>query len=258
MSKVSCLCDKVCIELASRPECGVECCCCDCRRATQWTTRVAADKQEPATVLLQYVDNDIVNITGEEHLGLLRLRNSSATTRVVAKCCSSVLLNVHYAYLKRRIMVMPGTCRLTYQGDPVLPYCRLHTKYLDQKRLCEMKPLESGGSNYACDDPLWLWSTGILQNVVFTSIPDKVQGERVQQLIQRIQTKKDDSFTIVLDFPEPNLPGHFRTGGGMLSLTLKNPFYSAHARRQQQDEPETQLEENAVNLKHNQRKDSNK
>lgn len=237
MTTLACRCGKVCLTLAAaRPTCAVECCCCDCQSTVWWCQQGEGDgssdtknatvhqptdtTHRPAT--LYYFDNDITNVKGEDLLQLFKLRNDSATLRLSTKCCHSILVNVHWLYLKRRFAVIQDCCKLTYQGDTLLPYARIQTKFYSSEE--KLPSLRSGGESYKCDDLLWVVNSQLLQKAVLAPLPDQgPQGESIHDVIARIQ-QRDGADEIILGMEERELPGHFRFGFGMFSLTLKNPL----------------------------------
>ena len=248
-STVACLCGQVAITLAAdRPVCCCECCCCDCAATMQWcrttnnnnNSRISKEKEvdvEPSPARLFYFDNDITDIQGEDHLMLLKLRDSSASLRIATTCCASVLLNLHWLYFQRRIMVLDQTCRLKYEemtDDPVQPYARIQTKFWNA---ITDKPLPPTNiPSYACGDPLWVLNSQLFQKVVMAKVPSQSerQGETAQDLIGRLQQRQKENeknnnnkLLVVLGREEPQLPGHFQTGCGMFSLTLRNPLATA-------------------------------
>ena len=222
MATLQCSCGKVKISFrASAPITSVECCCCDCANATVYCQNIGGPPAPAPPTLLAYIDNDITNIEGEEHLETFQLRGTSASLRLKSTCCHTHLLASHFLYLGRRVVVLPDSgCDFAYPGDTVEPYCRLQTKFWNEKQHGPMPPLKEGMIEEKSDVPHWVTRCQVFQKVSLPALPPR-QGESFQEIIKRIQVNKP---LVVADMEETPLPGHFRTGLGMLSLTLKNPF----------------------------------
>lgn len=71
--------------------------------ALQWCADPARGGPTPPMppMLLHYFDNDISEVTGEDLLIAVKLRESGASTRIVATCCHTTLAVDHWAYLLR-------------------------------------------------------------------------------------------------------------------------------------------------------------
>ena len=244
---------------APKPGFVAECCCCDCRHARQYCWQKQQQQQQPPTtnntgshnnhderpVLLYYVDNDII---GVEHKGqnvtqshdqdanslfyTLKLRSDSGSLRVVTSCCHSAVMALHPLYLRNRVAVMMETCNissLAYQDSerhPLQPMARMQTKFCPptQEQLADTKPTSTNTTMKitSSDDPFWVFSIGLMQYMMWPFRLGPNKGLSARQLIQRFANNKPNS-AIILNIPEDDLPGHFRTGGGMFSLTLKAP-----------------------------------
>ena len=239
---------------APKPGFVAECCCCDCRHARQYCWQKQQQQQQPPTtnntgshnnhderpVLLYYVDNDII---GVEHKGqnvtqshdqdanslfyTLQLRSDSGSLRVVTSCCHSAVMALHPLYLRNRVAVMMETCNissLAYQDSerhPLQPMARMQTKFCPPTL---QQPLSTNTTMKitSSDDPFWVFSIGLMQYMMWPLRLGPNKGLSARQLIQRFANNKPNS-AIILNIPEDDLPGHFRTGGGMFSLTLKAP-----------------------------------
>lgn len=55
-----------------------------------------------------YIDNDVVDVVGSEHMELQALRAGFKSTRVVATCCYSILAVDHDAYCGQKGTPLPG------------------------------------------------------------------------------------------------------------------------------------------------------
>jgi hypothetical protein len=115
-------------------------------------------------------------------------------------------------------MVLPAGCKLEYGGDPVVPYVRIQTKFWDEAKLGPLPPFEHGRS-IPSNNPFWPVTSGILQNMIYPPLRSR-KGESIQVLLKRLGEP------LIAGIEEPDLEGHFKTGMGMLSLTLYNPFSS--------------------------------
>jgi hypothetical protein len=226
MASVSCICEKVCIKFANaRPLASVECCCCDCRNIRVWhqeksksgsDTTKNTSLGKPATLF--YIDNDILEVQGEDQLGLMKLRSGSGSMRMYSKCCHSVLMTIHPLYLRNRLCIVSDACKLVYEGDPVKPYCRMQTKFWNSEELGELPPFD-GEMTSRSDDPLWPVQIGLLQKMITPACTK--EGFSFHALKQKCDLKDPE----IANVDEPNLVGHFKTGGGVLSMTFRNPFY---------------------------------
>jgi hypothetical protein len=225
-TSVSCNCGKVCIKLAiAKPHASVECCCCDCRRIRLWHLENSGSDdaddyyllamKKPATLF--YVDNDILEVQGEGQLRLMKLRSGAGSLRMFSKCCHSVLLTIHPLYFRNRLCIVSDACNLEYEGDPVKPYCRMQTKFWNSKKLGELPPFE-GDVTSRSDGPLWFVRTGLLQKMLTPACSS--EGFSFHSLMKKLDLKDVDFANI----DEPDLEGHFKTGGGVFSMTFRSPF----------------------------------
>ena len=86
----------------------------------------------PADLL--YIDNDVVDVVGAEHMELQALREPYKSIRVVATCCYSILGVDHDAYCghgtplpagaaatRNVVMLITGACKLTGTSRPPFP-----------------------------------------------------------------------------------------------------------------------------------------
>lgn len=257
-TKVTCKCSKVTITFASaRPSKSVECCCCDCRSALEWCLKqqqsddddVEADVSVTKPVTHLYVDNDILQIAtkrlnSEESnnniFQLMKLRQSGGSLRVLSKCCQSIMMSLHPFYLRNRIALLPDAVgKIEYEEcitNPVTPTLRMQTKFWNDEIIGEPLPplptmtVENKETHElevvpipttASDQPSWLFTTGMVPYMAYP-LPTK-QGFTARTLMEVYISKEDPM--LIVGIPEPKLEGYYQTGGGMLSLTLKNPFY---------------------------------
>eukprot|EP00450_Noctiluca_scintillans_P037215 CAMPEP_0194538834 /NCGR_PEP_ID=MMETSP0253-20130528/78536_1 /TAXON_ID=2966 /ORGANISM="Noctiluca scintillans" /LENGTH=215 /DNA_ID=CAMNT_0039385017 /DNA_START=28 /DNA_END=675 /DNA_ORIENTATION=+ len=115
---VSCVCGSAFLRFArSTPRLHLECACCDCRQANEWSAWLASRPPPPPLSQLYYFDNDVLEAT-EELLELQMLRVGARSTRCVAKCCHSVVAVDHPAYKQNVVMVPGDSCRVEAASLP--------------------------------------------------------------------------------------------------------------------------------------------
>lgn len=240
---VGCRCGQVAIEFANAgPKLKVECCCCDCRSTIDWCHRPGKQVVEtgkphcnkPAS--LYYVDNDILSVKGEEELYLFKLRTNSPTRRVVAKCCHTPLVGQHPLYFQNRVVILGDVAKVT-MSDPnqslPLVHCRIQTKYWATTCFGDDNPLPElpeGVPSFNCDGALWFVQSGMLPFMI-TPAPSR-EGFPIETLLDKLQLRQQPPHYANID--EQDLEGYFRTGGGMFSLTMKNPFYNNNKRQKEE------------------------
>jgi hypothetical protein len=209
---VTCVCGKAGIYLTNpRPRKCIECCCCDCQLALEWCHRQGGPQPPNPPLALLYFDNDIRAVNGERYLHVVKLRETGASERVVAACCSTTLAVSHWAYLGNRLMVLPGA-RIRYEGETVRPEIRIQTKWWDSEK---HGPLPGfSGRQITSSMPWWAVTCGLLPHFARGLAAGKRQGVSVQALIRRLGKHT------VAGIPEPKLPRHTVVGSGALTLTL--------------------------------------
>jgi hypothetical protein len=134
-----CVCGNVKLRFLRRtPVLHVHCLCCDCRQAREW---VAIEGGPPITqpfTSVYYFENDVEEL-GPHALSLLytvKLRENGRTTRLVTKCCHSVLGLDHPYYDQNVICVHADTCNLV--TPHIEPLCRIFTRDWDMDKDGEM------------------------------------------------------------------------------------------------------------------------
>jgi hypothetical protein len=175
---------------------------------------------------LYYIDNDILHITtttGDDNpLYLFKLRPAAATRRVVTQCCHTPLFGQHPFYLRNRLVLYPSLAQIQFQGEPMKLHCRIQTKFWNPNELGELPALPDGVLSVPSESPMWLYQSGLLQFMVLP--PPSKEGSSANVWIDRLGLWK--SQPLELGNIEEQVPeGCFRTGGGVLSMTFKNPFY---------------------------------
>ena len=90
-STVTCLCGKASLTFAANSGVSSECGCFSCREKLQWATAQAGREWNLVIFPGYYVVDDVVHVTGDEHLRLTKLRQVSSSDFVLATCCHSVL-----------------------------------------------------------------------------------------------------------------------------------------------------------------------
>jgi hypothetical protein len=211
---LTCRCGKASIQFTnSRPRKCIECCCCDCTLALEWCRQNGGPLPSTPPITLLYFDNDIEHVRGEEHLHVVKLRDSGASLRIVSTCCHTHLAVDHWAYLRNRIMVLPG-CKVEYEGGTVTPEIRIQTKWWDAVARGPLPNFHRGPScSYSSDTPWWAVTCGLLPHFA-SPMAFSRQGESLQQLITRLGRP------VVVGIPEPVLEGHRVIGLGKFTLTF--------------------------------------
>lgn len=250
-TRVHCECGQTCVVLSdSGPKKAVECCCCDCRNAVIWCYEQRRQHPpKPTKVkpnLLYYFDNDIIRVewnknkskpgndgakdgsTTEELFQLMKLRLSGGSLRVVTKCCHSQMMVLHPLYFRNRIMIAPEACgKIEFGNDSssvtTEPELRMQSKFWDDSKFGPLPPFPKEDV-YTCSSPTWPFATGLVQAFIWP-FPTQ-EGFTAWKMVDKYTADCDKESYIIANKPEALVPGHFQTGGGMLSLTLKNPFSS--------------------------------
>jgi hypothetical protein len=126
-----CMCGEVKLRLLRRmPVLHVHCCCSDCRQGREWICKGGPPIKQGPT-LAYYFENDLAWL--EPHaLSLLftvKLRENGRTTRLITKCCHSVLAIDHPYYEENVICVHADACDLV--APRIQPLCRIFTSDWD-------------------------------------------------------------------------------------------------------------------------------
>jgi hypothetical protein len=203
----SCCCGRTSISFGNAtPRKSVECCCCDCRLALDWCHARGGPATPAGPIRLYYLDNDVVDVCGEENMKLYQLRRSAAgSTRCVACCCYSTLAVDHPAYCGNCVMIMPG-CNLA--AEPIAATARIQTKWWGVGGLRSPLPPFTQGPSTPSNMP-W-WPVPIFMRC-FRSTVRSPQGVSLQQLFSRLGEP------VVLGVEQPSLPGTISCWGLTLS-----------------------------------------
>lgn len=136
-----CVCGKVKLRfLKPKPVLHVHCCCRDCRQGREWIASNGGPSKQPVS-LIYYFENDLAQLEPDA-LGLLftvKLREDGRTTRLVTKCCHSVLAIDHPYYDKNVICVHADACNLV--APHIEPLCRIFTRDWDAACHGDMPPI---------------------------------------------------------------------------------------------------------------------
>jgi hypothetical protein len=121
----ACSCGRVEMSLAGTPICSLICYCEDCQEGSARIEQLpgAPTIREPdgGTAYLVYRNDRVQCIRGAELLSPLKLRANSATSRVIASCCNSVMM-LNFDDAKHWVDVYPARVR-GYRGSPELRVC---------------------------------------------------------------------------------------------------------------------------------------
>jgi hypothetical protein len=128
MAKVSCACGQVAFEAIGAPITSVICYCDDCQEGARQIQSLphAASVQEPdgGTEYLVYRKDRVTCLRGASLLKTLKLREESATNRVIAVCCHSAMF-VNFDDAKHWVDLYRSRCT-----NDVLPVqMRICTKF---------------------------------------------------------------------------------------------------------------------------------
>lgn len=123
-----CICGKVALKfLRPVPVLHVHCCCSDCRQGREWIASKGGPPLKQAVTLIYYFENDLAQVEPEA-LSLLiaiKLRENGRTTRLVTKCCYSILAIDHPYYDQNVVSVHSGACNLV--APHIAPLSRIFT-----------------------------------------------------------------------------------------------------------------------------------
>ena len=134
-----CICGKVRLEfLRPSPVLHVHCCCSDCRQGREWIASKGGPPVTQAVTMVYYFENDLAQVDPEA-LSLLftvKLRENGRTTRLVTKCCHSILAIDHPYYDQNVVSVHSDACDLV--APQIKPLCRIFTEGWDAAHDGEM------------------------------------------------------------------------------------------------------------------------
>lgn len=184
-ASVECMCGKVRLVFANpEPRTHLECCCVDCRQAAEWAAS-RGGPPAPAVTSVVYLDNDIVDVRGSQHLSVYRLRGGGATARAVARCCHSILAVDHPAYRGNVVSVPVHACTLAAGAS--VPQGRIFVKDRDgDADAAPLPPYSGQGPCLRGDEP---WSAlGLLSlSQPFGREPSApLRGITLQELFRRL------------------------------------------------------------------------
>ena len=127
-----CICGEVKLRfLRPTPVLHVHCCCGDCRQGREWVASMGGPPMKQAFTALYYFENDLAPIDPHA-LSLLfavKLRENGRTTRLLAKCCYSMLAIDHPYYERNVVCVHADACELV--SPRVEPLCRIFSNDWD-------------------------------------------------------------------------------------------------------------------------------
>ena len=191
-AKLSCACGRCKITFAApQNRLTMECACVDCYQHLGW----AASQGGPACPQiprLSYWANDLLEVTGEEHMKVFVLRDGLGSARgqsqrCVATCCHSTLLVDHPAYAGNVCMVFEHACSLSSDALPI--DARIYMCDWSESRgklaasLPQGCPVTDKGPSAAG------LSDGRFRNKPFqTAPPEPCRGSTMQQLFSRLPT----------------------------------------------------------------------
>lgn len=132
IAEVRCVCGKVKLQfLRPLPVLHVHCCCGDCRQGREWVASKGGPPMKQAVTLVYYFENDLAPL-GSEALSFLfsvKLREAGRTTRLITKCCHSILAIDHPYYEENVISVHSDACDLV--APHIQPLSRIFTEGWD-------------------------------------------------------------------------------------------------------------------------------
>mmetsp|Transcript_18125 Transcript_18125/g.46368 ORF Transcript_18125/g.46368 Transcript_18125/m.46368 type:complete len:208 (-) Transcript_18125:147-770(-) len=114
-----CVCGKVSLRLlAPKPVLHLQCGCRDCRQAHEFVaSRGGPPIKQPPLQELYYFVNDVAPLdeSAANMVELQMLRHGGSSTRLVSKCCASIIAVDHPAYQGNVLMVPSDVCNLEAQ-----------------------------------------------------------------------------------------------------------------------------------------------
>ena len=129
-----CTCGRVKLQfLRPVPVLHVHCCCRSCRQGREWVAANGGPPVKQGATLVYYFQNDLAQLAPNA-LSLLftvKLRENGRTTRLITKCCHSVLAIDHPFYEENVVCVHGDVCALV--APPIKPLCRIYSTDWDTK-----------------------------------------------------------------------------------------------------------------------------
>lgn len=178
-SESCCVCGMVKVRfLRPQPVLHVHCCCADCRQAMEWIAIQRGAPMKQAVIHAYYFENDLADLE-QQALPLLyavKLRESGRTTRLVTKCCHSVLALDHPYYDTNVVCVHSDLCDL--HAPEIEPLGRIFSGGWDAAYDGEMPPAT------AClveSEAMWASFAGIVKRPV-----KGAQGVRLQDIFAQL------------------------------------------------------------------------
>lgn len=128
-----CICGQVTLKYHSpAPVLHLHCCCADCRQAMEWIASIGGPPMKRAVTHIYYFRNDLA-LPDEHSLSRLypvKLRDTGETTRLVTRCCHSLVAADHPYYEGNVFAVHPDLCVLS--APAISPLGRIFTAAWDQ------------------------------------------------------------------------------------------------------------------------------
>jgi hypothetical protein len=130
-----CTCGKARLQfLRPVPVLHVHCCCISCRQGRDWVASQGGPPVKQGATLVYYFENDLAplepNVLSLLHAA--KLRESGRTTRLITKCCHSVLALDHPYYEENVVCVHADVCDLV--APRIEPLCRIYSTDWDGAR----------------------------------------------------------------------------------------------------------------------------
>jgi len=127
-AEAHCICGKVKLQfLRPLPVLHVHCCCGDCRQGREWVASEGGPSMKQAVTLIYYFENDLAPLDSEALSSLfsVKLREAGRTTRLITKCCHSILAIDHPYYEENVACVHSDACELV--APHIDPLSRIFT-----------------------------------------------------------------------------------------------------------------------------------
>jgi hypothetical protein len=131
-----CICGQVKLQfLQPTPVLHVYCCCSDCRQGREWVASMGGPQMRKTPTALYYFENDLAPLEplAISLLFTAKLREDGRTTRLLSKCCHSMLAIDHPYYEGNSICVHADACNLL--SPEIEPLGRIFTK--DWNTVCD-------------------------------------------------------------------------------------------------------------------------
>jgi len=110
---VTCYCGKSSLTFADNPKIVAECACTDCRQKLMWGAKLAGREYKPEILSLNYVVDDVIKVTGEEHLRMYQLRKDAPSHFIAAVCCKTCLAVPATYYFGNYAAVFAEGCKMS-------------------------------------------------------------------------------------------------------------------------------------------------